>query len=81
MLHITVFSQSISADFKQNKLDEKNNNNFGMYFAGVYAGPASTVGVGFTFFDEMLKLQVNAFPYVPSGQISPVSGWAIGTNM
>jgi len=59
----------------------KDNGNIGMYLERCYSGVFSTAGVGFTLLNEMLKLQVIYFPYVPAGAISDISGWALGTKI
>jgi hypothetical protein len=69
------FTQNISADVEQDK------RKIGIYIEWCYSGGFSTAGVGFTFLNEMLKLQVNYFPHVPAGSISDISGWALGTKM
>jgi hypothetical protein len=72
-MNFLAFSQDLSEEVKDNR-------SIGMYLEGCYSGGFSTTGVGFTFLNEMLKLQVNYFPHVPAGSVSDISGWALGAK-
>ena len=72
-VNYAVFSQDLT---------EENNRNYGMFFDGGFTGGVNlSIAIGFTFLDEMLKFQLNYFPYIQAGQISQSSGWGLGTKI
>ena len=66
--------------FTQNNNTETNRN-LGMYIGSSY-GPGLnwSFAIGFSFFDEMLKFQINFYPNVPSGQNWENSGFGISAK-
>ena len=81
-INIITFSQNIFAEDVQDNTNSGNNRKIGMYIEGEFTGGLNaSVGLGFTFFNEMLKLQINIFPFVPKGSISDVNGGGVGIKI